>query len=276
MGPLLGDISVNGEVIPAAAIAAEAQMHPAPEGKPGIAWRSAGRALVVRALLLQEARRRGLTPAPRTEGERAETEEEALVRQLLDEALDPEAPSEAEIRAAYDVTPERWRAPTLYEAAHILFPVRVGHAEALAAARAKAGAVLEKLAKDPRAFGRLARELSACSSRDSGGQLGQISAGDTVPEFEAALDTLAEGQIAAEPVATRYGLHVIRLDARAEGAVLPFETVAPRIRAMLSKAAWARSARAFVERLSAEAEVTGVDLTGPRDGVGAARPARAH
>ena len=50
MGPLLQDITVNGEVIPAAAIAAEAQMHAAPKDKPGIAWRAAGRALTVRAL----------------------------------------------------------------------------------------------------------------------------------------------------------------------------------------------------------------------------------
>ncbi|MCW3783157.1 peptidylprolyl isomerase [Defluviimonas salinarum] len=260
MGPLLSDITVNGEVIPAATIAAEAQMHEAPKGKPGIAWRAAGRALAVRALLLQEARARSLTPEPVTEGDRAETEEEALIRQLLDEALTPEAPSDDAVRAVYDADPAKFRAPTLYEAAHILFPVRPGDDAALEAAREKAGAVLADLAKTPREFDRLARELSACSSRDAGGRLGQIATGDTVPEFEAVLDRLAEGEIAAEPVATRYGLHIIRLDARAPGAILPFETVAPRIRAMLAKAEWARAARDFIETLADKAEVTGVDL----------------
>ncbi|NCO17517.1 MAG: peptidase, partial [Alphaproteobacteria bacterium] len=62
--PLQPELCVNGEVIPAAAIAAEAQNHPAPPGKPGLAWRAAARALAVRALLLQEARRLGLSPAP--------------------------------------------------------------------------------------------------------------------------------------------------------------------------------------------------------------------
>ncbi len=260
MGPLLNDITVNGEVIPAATIAQEAQMHAAPEGKPGIAWRAAGRALAVRALLLQEARARGLTPAPITGEERAETEEEALVRQILDAALTPERPGDAAMRAYYDADPGRFRAPTLYEAAHILFAVRPGDAAALDKARLKATAALAELARNPREFDRMARELSACSSRDSGGRLGQIATGDTVPEFEAVLDRLSEGEIAAEPVATRYGFHIIRLDARAEGAVLPFETVAPRIRAMLEKAEWVRAARDFIESLAGKAEVTGVDL----------------
>lgn len=65
MTPLLPEVVVNGETIPPAAIAAEAQMHPAPAGKPGLAWRAAARALAVRALLRQEAARTGLLPEPR-------------------------------------------------------------------------------------------------------------------------------------------------------------------------------------------------------------------
>ncbi|MEZ5776974.1 MAG: peptidylprolyl isomerase [Paracoccaceae bacterium] len=260
MTPLLNDITVNGEVIPATAIAAEAQLHTAPKGKPGIAWRAAGRALAVRTLLLQEARRRGLEPLPLTADDRRETEEEALIRQLLDDALAPTAPDEAAVRAAYDAAPDRWRAPTLYEAAHILFPARPDDPAAVEKARNQAAAVLTELARAPRDFDRLARELSACSSRDTGGRLGQIATGDTVPEFEAVLDRLAEGETAAEPVLTRYGIHVIRLDARAPGEVLPYDTAAPRIRDMIAKANWTRAARDFVEALAQNAEVTGIDL----------------
>ena len=83
-----------------------------------------------------------------------------------------------------------------------------------------------------------------------------------MPEFEAALDRLAEGEIAAEPVATRYGLHVVRLDARARGEILPFERVAPRIREALERAAWARAARDLVAELVGGAEIRGVDLRG--------------
>ena len=84
---LFPDVVVNGETIPSAAIAAEAQNHTAPKDKPGIAWRKAAQALTIRALLLQEARRRGLVPDPiELAPGRFETEDEALIRALLDEA----------------------------------------------------------------------------------------------------------------------------------------------------------------------------------------------
>ncbi len=261
MQPLLSTVTVNGEVISPEAIAAEAQNHPAPKAKPGIAWMAAARALAVRALLLQEAHRRGLTPAPQQVGEgRIETEDEALIRQLLDLALDPAAPTEAELRAAFAADPERWRAPTLYEAAHILLPVLPGDGESLATARAQAEALLAEIRRSPRAFEDIARRYSACSSREAGGRLGQLVSGDTVPEFEAAMDAMEEGALCTAPVQTRYGLHIIRLDARASGAVLPFEVVAPRISDLLEKAAWARAARDYVANLARDAQVTGVTL----------------
>jgi len=258
---LMSDIAVNGETIPASLIASEAQNHPAPKSKPGAAWMAAARALAFRTLLLQEARRMGLEPDPQEVAEgQVETDEEALVRQVLDAALDPVEPSETDLRAAYDAAPDRFRAPTLYEAAHILFPVKPGDVVALAKAKAGATAVLAELQRDPRAFDRLAREHSACSSRDNGGRLGQLISGDTVPEFEAALDMLDEGSLTPEPVATRYGLHIIRLDARAQGDVLPFEAVAPRIRETLEKVAWAKAGQDYFARLAREAEVTGINL----------------
>jgi peptidyl-prolyl cis-trans isomerase C len=257
--PLLPEITVNGELIPAEAIAAEAQNHHAPKGKPGLAWRAAARALAIRALMLQEARRRGLEPEPREIAPGSiETDDEALIRQVLERALKPAAPDEAELRAAYDAEPDRFRAPSLYEAAHILIPAP-GPSDR-DAARAKAEGIIAALRADPAAFDRLAAAESACASRANGGRLGQLSSGDTVPEFEAALAALPEGCLTDAPVETRYGFHIIRLDARATGAVLPFETVLPRLRAAHAKAAWTRAARAFTRRLLDEATITGLDL----------------
>lgn len=261
--PLQPDLVVNGEVIAAASIAAEAQNHPAPPGKPGLAWRAAARALAVRALLLQEARRMGLTPAPQLVGPaKRETDDEALIRAVLEARVTPAPVSDAMVRAAYDADPERLRAPTLYEAAHILFAAAPGDAPgdapARAGAEAAAQAVLAALARDPGAFDRLARENSACASREAGGRLGQFLGGDVDPAFAAALDALAEGAIAAEPVTTRHGVHVIRLDARLPGAVPPFAAAAPAVRAHLEKVAWARAARALTAELIGAATLSGV------------------
>src|SRR5690606_33946579 len=115
--------------------------------------------------------------------------------------------------------------PSLFEAAHILFTASPDDTVAYAAARQRADAVLADLKHDPRRFAALAAEYSACPSRANGGTLGQLASGDTVPEFEAALGLMAEATISEKPVETRYGIHLIRLDARVRGEVLPFTAV---------------------------------------------------
>lgn len=259
--PLLPPVTVNGVTISVERIAAEAQHHPAPTGKPGLAWKAAARALALRELMLQEARARGITPAPTELAPgQWETDDEAAIRQLLEVAVIPEPSTEAELRAVYDANPDRFRAPSLYEAAHILFAAAPDDAEARTSAKAQAEAILANLHRNPRAFSDLARDHSACSSKGNGGLLGQLASGDTVPEFEAALAEMEEATISSTPVETRYGFHLIRLDAKARGAVLPFSAVLPRLREAHEKAAWVRASRAFVENLSAGAEVSGVTL----------------
>ncbi len=262
--PLFPEISVNGRTVPAAEIAAEAQNHAAPAGKPGIAWRKAARALVIRALLLQEAARLGLKPEPQqTAPGQRETDDEALIRAAMEAGVNPAPVSEQEARAHYLAHRDRFRSPTLCEVSHILFAAPPDDAQARAQARARAENALARLAERPDDFAALARDLSDCPSRESGGRLGQIGPGDTVPEFEAALTRLRPGETAPRPVDTRYGLHIVRLIARAEGAPLPYEAVAASIRDSLEKAAWARAARAFTARLVDRATITGIDMTAP-------------
>jgi peptidyl-prolyl cis-trans isomerase C len=256
MKPLLPPVFVNGIEISAARIAAEAQNHPAPKEKPGLAWKAAARALAIREILLQEARARGLRPDPQDVSPgQVETEDEALIRQLAEVAITPAPADDAQLRRVYDTHPDRFRAPSLYEAAHILFPRQPD----MAALRATAETVLAELRANPRRFGELARHHSACSSKNNGGLLGQLGAGDTVAEFEAALERLREGEI-SDPVETRFGVHLIRLDARARGAVLPFETILPRLRDAHAKAAWARAAADFTTALVAQAQIEGIQL----------------
>lgn len=256
MKPLLPPVFVNGVEISAERIANEAQNHPAPKGKPGLAWQAAARALVVREVMLQEARARGLSPCPiEIAPGQIETEDEALIRQLCDAEIVAEPAPDTALRALYDAHPDRFRAPSLYEAAHIL----LARQSDMAALRTQAEALATELRANPRAFGDLARSHSACSSRDNGGLLGQLSAGDTVPEFEAALEQMNEGQI-SDPVETRFGLHLIRLDARARGDVLPFVTVLPRLRDAQAKAAWAQAAAKFTNDLLMKATIDGVRL----------------
>jgi peptidyl-prolyl cis-trans isomerase C len=259
--PLFPDVVVNGERIPRAAIAAEAQNHPAPKDKPGLAWRKAASAMAVRSLLLQEARRRGLAPQPaEVSPGRFETGEEALIRNLLEIAVTAEAPSEEAVRAEWARDPSRFRAPPLWEVSHILVACDPRQTEMKSAAHARAVDLALRARENPGGFARLASEHSDCGSKASGGSLGQLGPGDTVPEFEAALRALSEGEMTATPVLTRHGWHIIRMDALAHGAELPFDAVRRKIADAMEKAAWAQAARSFTNHLVASAEITGADL----------------
>lgn len=259
--PLFPDLVVNGETVPHAVVAAEVQNQTAPRGKPGIAWRKAANAVAVRTLLLQEARRRGLAPEPAEVGPgRFETGEEALIRALLEQAVDIEAPDEDAVRAEWARDPSRFRAPPLWEVSHILVACDPRDTAGRDAARSRAEALTAQALGDPTGFSRLAARNSDCGSKASGGALGQLGPGDTVPEFEAALRGLDEGAITPEPVLSRHGWHIIRLDALAEGDVLPFEVVRGKIAEAIEKAAWAAAARAFIAGLVGRASVSGADL----------------
>lgn len=59
-------------------------------------------------------------------------------------------------------------------------------------------------------FAELARQHSEDSSNVRGGELGWLSPGDTVPEFERAMNALQPGQISA-PVQTPFGWHLIEV-----------------------------------------------------------------
>ncbi|MBN3807481.1 molecular chaperone SurA, partial [Paraburkholderia sp. Ac-20336] len=69
-------------------------------------------------------------------------------------------------------------------------------------------------------FAKFARTYSQDGSASQGGDLGWISPGETVPEFERAMNSLQDGQI-SEPVRSEYGYHLIQVLGRrdAEGSV---------------------------------------------------------
>jgi peptidyl-prolyl cis-trans isomerase C len=246
-------ISVNGVAITRAAIAQETQNHPA--SKPLDAMKAASAALVVRELLLQEARRLVIPVEPASDGEgRRETEEEALVRGLVErEVRTPEA-DEAACRRFHQQNRRRFRTPDLYEARHILLPANQPESPALAAA------ILAQLALEPSKFSILALAHSACPSGKTAGNLGQIGPGQTVPEFEEALARITVGSIHPEPVETRYGLHIVALDRRIEGRDLPFEMVQGRIAEWMGEKVRRAAIRQYVSILAGRADIQGIDL----------------
>lgn len=259
---LFPDLVVNGELVPHALVAAETQNQDAPKGKPGIAWRKAANAVAIRTLLLQEARSRRIEADPQEVGPgRFETDEEALIRGLLDQAIDVAPPTEESITSEWEKDPTRFRTPPLWEVSHILCACDPRDEPARAKAFRRAEVLLALAQGDPKGFPALAARESDCGSKTSGGALGQLGPNDTVPEFEAALRQLSEGEIAAEPVLTRHGYHIIRMDAVALGQVLPFEAVRGKITEAMEKAAWARQSRDYITQLVEASDIQGAELS---------------
>ncbi|QGZ55566.1 molecular chaperone SurA [Paraburkholderia acidiphila] len=100
---------------------------------------------------------------------------------------------------------------------HIL--LRVGDGMSEPQARQKLLEIRQELAAGGD-FAKFARTYSQDGSASQGGDLGWISPGETVPEFERAMNTLQDGQL-SEPVRTEYGYHLIQVLGRrdAEGSI---------------------------------------------------------
>ncbi|MFZ3249624.1 MAG: peptidylprolyl isomerase, partial [Pseudolabrys sp.] len=221
-------VSVNGISIARDAIQREMQHHPA--AKPIAAWQHAARALVIRELLLQRAKHLDLAPEPICdEAGRRETEDEALMRAVVDREVTVPEPDDETCRRYYERNRARFHSSDIYEVSHILFAAVPENHEDYAQARADAAAVLATLQESPECFAALAKAYSRCPSAEQGGNLGQITEGQTTPEFERALVSLSAGELCTEPVATRYGFHIIRLERKHGGRVLPYEAVSERI-----------------------------------------------
>jgi peptidyl-prolyl cis-trans isomerase C len=254
-------VSVNGVLIARDAIVREMQHHPA--AKPIEAWQNAARALVVRELLLQRARVLDIAPAPASdESGRRETDEEAIMRAVVEREVALPEPDDETCRRYYRNNPARFRSEDIHEVSHILFAALPSDKTAYAQARADACAVVQALQERPETFAALAQACSRCPSAAQGGNLGQITRGQTTPEFEEAMLKLAPGEISAEPVATRYGFHIIRLDRRHEGRTLPYELVADRIAEYLAESVRRRAHAQYIARLASAAAIEGIAFDG--------------
>jgi peptidyl-prolyl cis-trans isomerase C len=256
-------VSVNGVAISSADIARETQHHHSSD--PDEAWMLAARALAIRELLSQEADRLAIEAEPMEDGEgRRETLQEARLRALIEREVAVPRADEATCRRYYDVNRPRFRSPDLFEAAHILFVAAPDDVAARDRSRQAATALIAELQQAPADFAAAAAAHSACPSSKQGGNLGQISTGQTVPEFESALRDMVPGVIHPEPVETRYGFHVVRLDRRVDGAMLPFDLVRDHIAGYLDEAVRRRAQQQYVSILAGRANVTGVVLAAAR------------
>ena len=107
---------------------------------------------------------------------------------------------------------------TQTRARHIL--LRPSERLSPAAAQRRLAEFREQVLAGRQSFEELARSNSEDGSAPAGGDLGWVSPGVFVPEFETAMNRLPVGGISA-PVESRFGLHLIQVMERRDAAMDP-------------------------------------------------------
>jgi len=86
-------------------------------------------------------------------------------------------------------------------------------------------------------FAAVAREYSEGAGRAEGGDIGWVNRGTLLAGLEeVAFERLTPGKV-SEPFRTSLGLHIVKLEAREAGSVLPLSVVAPKIKEELTNKA---------------------------------------
>ena len=179
--------------------------------------------LYVRRVLANKAQAVGLESDPSVatalEIARDKILSDALLAKIDKESEPSGTVAEGQARNIYKAKPERFQAPEQVQVRHILI------AGTGTVVRAQAEKVLEEL-KAGANFEQLAKERSADpGSASKGGDLGLFARGRMVPEFDEAAFALKQPGDISGIVETKFGFHILKLDARRPAGIRTYEEV---------------------------------------------------
>jgi peptidyl-prolyl cis-trans isomerase D len=141
--------------------------------------------------------------------------------------------SDEELLEYYNENQEAFKTPQTVEARHILFRVDENATpEAVKKIQERALDIL-KLAKEGKDFAELAKQYSEGPTRDNGGYLGSFRKEAMVKPFADMAFSMKAGEI-SEPVRTRFGWHIIKVEKVNEASVLSFDEAKERIKKKLA------------------------------------------
>ncbi|RPH49897.1 MAG: hypothetical protein EHM85_12270 [Desulfobacteraceae bacterium] len=138
-----------------------------------------------------------------------------------------------DVKEFYENNMDKFRRPKTVEASHILFKIDEGAGPAVIEdARKKADNVL-KMIREGQPFGELAKKYSDCPSKSAGGNLGAFEKKDMVEPFAGKSFSMKAGEI-SEPVLTKFGWHIIKVDKINEEKIFTLEDTRNVIRKKLA------------------------------------------
>jgi peptidyl-prolyl cis-trans isomerase C len=244
-------IQVNQAMITEQVILSEMQYYPASQREAMI---KAAESLIISELLRQRAKILGLVV---TSDDDSTSDDNFLEALLVHEVAMPTA-SQQECMTYFQQNQKRFTSSPILEVQHILLAAEPGNDEARILAKLDAEQAIISLMAGAE-FSELALKLSACPSKTNAGDLGQISRGQTVPEFERQL-LLGTVGLMAKPIETRYGFHVVKINRVTPGKALVFADVQDQIASYLNEKVKRKAIAQYIERLIADAEIEGYDF----------------
>jgi len=166
--------------------------------------------------------------------------------------------TDQDLQAYYDQHRDEYRVPEQVKVSHILIktplpgPDGKVDEKGVAEARAKAEDVLKQV-KAGGDFAKLAEKYSDDpGSGKSGGELGWIGRGRTVPEFEKAAFSLGKGQT-SDLVKSSYGFHIIRVEDKQDAHLKAFAEVKGEIEEKVKQQKAAHAAEVAANALLSQA-----------------------
>lgn len=178
--------------------------------------------LINQEVVVQEAKRTGMLDKSDVQAALAIGRRRAIAQMYMQEWLKANPVSDEDVRKAYDEARAQAGGQE-YHARHILVDSEDDAKRVIR--ELDAGASFETLASESKDPGSKAR----------GGDLGWALPTVYVKPFADAMVKLEKGQTTPEPVQTRFGYHVIRLDDVRAVQIPPYEKVEKRIRQQLTQ-----------------------------------------
>jgi peptidyl-prolyl cis-trans isomerase C len=215
-------------------------------------------------ILRQEAIRSGLlasTDVGTDDGVLSEAASNAI-EQLLERELKVPEPDETACHRYFDANRSKFQSGERVQVRHILFAVTPGVDVTLLRKRAET-ALLDARCRDaaaPDRFDSMAKELSNCPSGTEGGALGWLTTADCAPEFARELFGHTEVGVLPRLVHSRFGLHVVEVQARQLGTPLPYESVRGYVKQALQQQSYVTALRQYLQVLAADSVIRGVDI----------------
>ncbi|GLX77406.1 peptidylprolyl isomerase [Thalassotalea insulae] len=248
------EILVNGIEITESQVLGEMQYHPADTKRQSMV--KAAEYLIIGELIKQKADELAIDYDPMSLDTASEYQ---LINQLIaHERITPSA-STAECQRFYQQNKGKFTTSPLVELRHILLAAAPDDVTERIRLKDVAEEMINRIQEEPACFNDMVTAHSACPSKAMSGNLGQVSQGQTVAEFERHIFKAQAGLI-DYPIETRYGFHIVLIERKIDGAELPFDYVKDKVSEYLNEKVKRKTIAQYMQQLIKAADIKGFNF----------------